>query len=97
MVGKAYRDASREGEGKGEERETRLPCDPQSESLQGVSSFCAKIHRRAYHVTPDLRLHGPQLPYNSLHISTEYSTSVDGILPDKLLETIYVSLYIPTF
>ena len=28
VVGKAYRDASREGEGKGEERETRLPCDP---------------------------------------------------------------------
>ena len=94
----AYRDASREGERKGEEREKRLPCDHESESLQGVnsSSCCAKTHRRACRVTPDLRWHGQQLPYSSLYVSTEYNTSVDGILSHKLLETIYVSLYIPT-
>ena len=93
-----YREGSREGERKGEEREKRLPCDPESESLQGVSgSGCATTHGRAYHVTPGLRWHGQQLPYSSLHVSTEYSTSFDGILSHKLLETIYVSLYIPTY
>ena len=61
----AYRDASREGEGKKEEREKRLPCNPESEPLQGVSSCCAKTHGRAYHVTPDLWWHGQQLPYSS--------------------------------
>ena len=93
----AYRDASREGEGKGEETEKRLPCNPESESLQGVSSCCAKTHRRAYRVTPDLRWHGQQLPYSSLYVSREYSTSVDGILSHKLLETISVLLYTHTY
>ena len=88
---------SREGEEKGEERENRLPCDPESESLQGLSSCGAKTPRRAYHVTPDLRWHGQQLSYSSLYVFTEYSTSVEGILPLKLLETISVSIYIPTY
>ena len=45
--------------------------DPEYESLQGVSSCCAKTHRRAYHVTPDLWCHGRQLPYSSsLYIRT---------------------------
>ena len=87
----AYRDASLEGEGKGEKREKkRLPYDLEYESLQGVSRCCAKTHRRTYHVTPDLRWHGQQLPYSSLlsYVFTDCSTSVDGILPHKLLETI---------
>ena len=65
----AYRDPSQEGQGKGEEREKRLPCDPESETLQGVRNCCAKTRRRAYHVTPDLRWHGQQLHYSSLKIS----------------------------
>ena len=61
----AYRDASLEGEGKGEKREKkRLPYDLEYESLQGVSRCCAKTHRRTYHVTPDLRWHGQQLLYS---------------------------------
>ena len=77
----AYRDASREGEGKGKKREKRLPYDPEYESLQGVSNCCAKTHRRAYHVTLDLGWLGQQLPYSSLlYVFTEYSTnSVDEI------------------
>ena len=69
------------------------------ESLQGVSSCCAKTDRRAYHATPDLRWHGQQMPYSSLHVSAEWSTSVDGILPHhniKLLETTSASLCIST-
>ena len=91
----AYRDASREGERKGEEREKRLPCDHESESLQGVnsSSCCAKTHRRACRVTPDLRWHGQQLPYSSLYVSTEYSTSVDGTLPHKFSWRLYMFHY----
>ena len=38
--------------------------DPEYESLQGVRSCCAKTHRRAYHMTPDRRWHGQQLPYS---------------------------------
>ena len=52
------------------------------------SVFVVQIHRRFYHVTPDLRWHGQQLPYSNLYVSTKYSTSVDGILSHKLLETI---------
>ena len=83
--------------GRGRKKEKGLICDPESESLQRVSSWFAKRQRRAYHVTPDLRWHGQQLPYSSLHVPTEYLTCVGGILPYKLLETIYVSLYIPTY
>ena len=72
------------------------PCNPESESLQGVSSCCPKTHRRAYHVAPDLRWHGQQ-PYSSPYVSTEYSTSVDDILLHKPLETTSVSLYISTY
>ena len=68
-------------------------CDPEYESLQGVSSCCTKTHRRAYHVTPDLRWHGQQLPYSSLYVSTDYSTSVDGILPHKLPWRLYLFHY----
>ena len=76
----AYRDASRDGEGHGEEREKCLPCDPESESLQGVSSCCPKTHRRASHVTPDLRWHGQHCltvtytyPRSTSLASTEFS------------------------
>ena len=58
----ARRDASLEEEGKGEEREKGLPSDAESDSLQGVCSCCATKHRRPYHMTPDLRWHGQQLP-----------------------------------
>ena len=52
--------------------------------------MCIRDSRRTYHVTPDLRWHGQQLPYSSLlsYVFTDCSTSVDGILPHKLLETI---------
>ena len=54
-----------------------------------VRNCCAKTHRRSYHVTPDLRWHGQKLPYGSLLlIFTEYSTSVDGILTHKHLQTV---------
>ena len=76
------------GEGGGK-RKKRVAYDLEYESLQGVSSCCVKTHRRTYHVTPDLRWHGQQLPYSSLlYVFTEYSTSVDGILQRKLLEPI---------
>ena len=71
------------------EKKKRLPHDLEYESLQEVSSCCAKTYRRTYHVTPDLRWHGQQLPYSSLlYVFTDDSTSVDRILPHKLLETI---------
>ena len=93
----AYRDASREGEGKGEKREKRLPYGPDYESLQGVSSCCAKTHRRAFHMTPDLTWHGQQQPYSSsLYVLTEYSTSVNGIYRISS-SRLSVSLRIPTY
>ena len=67
--------------GRGRKEKRASPCDPESESLPGVISCCATKHRRPYDMTPDLRWHGQQLPLSSLYTSTEYSTSVDGILP----------------
>ena len=82
------------GRGEGGGKGKRLPCDPESESLQGVSCCCAKTHRRAYDVTPDLRWYRQQLPYSSLYVSKEYSTSVDGILPHKLVGTVCFIIHI---
>ena len=41
------------GEG-GEKKEKHSPYDLEHETLQGVSSCCAKTHIRTYDVTPDL-------------------------------------------
>ena len=94
-----YRDASREGEGKGEKREKSAYHVTSNMSRCREEVVVVQRHRRTYHVTPDLRWHEQQLPYSSLlHVFTEYSTSVDGILPHKLLETILsVSLRISTY
>ena len=80
------------GEG-GEKKEKHSPYDLEHETLQGVSSCCAKTHIRTYDVTPDLRWHGQQLPYSSLlliYVFTDYSTSVHGILPHKLLRDDFI-------
>ena len=88
------------GRGEGEKiKKKRLPYDLEYESLQGVSRCCAKTHRRTYHVTPDLRWHGQQLPYSSLlsYVFTEYSTCVDGILPHKILYKLFETTMVYLF
>ena len=90
----AYRDASREGEGKGEEREKRLPNDPEYESLQGISSYCAK--RLPCDPGSGVAWTTTALQQQPIRIH-RCSTSVHGILPHKLLETSSVSLRISTY
>ena len=71
--GKGGRGEMRKNVGGAERREKRLAYFSWSRIWVAAGSKQVVIVQTTYHVTPDLRWHGQQLPYSSLYVFTEYT------------------------